>query len=153
MDWVALLIALAVPQVAGAIGSVFTVRNIPTWYRSLNKPRLSPPNWIFGPVWTTLYVLMGIASYLVWMHGAGNEAALKLYAIQLLLNTLWSVIFFGMKNPRLAFFELLLMWLAIAGTIIAFWSLLMWAGVLLLPYLAWVSFAGFLNLRIWQLNT
>lgn len=152
MNWVALIVALAVPQGAGAVGPLFTVRNIPTWYRSLRRPRLSPPNWVFGPVWTTLYVLMGIASYLVWMQGAGNEAALKLYAIQLLLNTLWSVIFFGMKNPRLAFFELLLLWLAIAGTIIAFWPISMWAGILMLPYLAWVSFAGFLNLRIWQLN-
>ena len=152
MNWVALVVALAVPQVAGLIGSFFTFKNIPTWYRGLRKPRLSPPNWVFGPVWTTLYVLMGIASYLVWMQ-QGWGIAIELYALQLVLNTIWSIIFFGMRSPGVAFFELICMWLAILATIIAFWPISVWAGILMLPYIAWVSFAGFLNLRIWQLNT
>lgn len=147
-----ILLALA----AGGIGSIFTMSEIPGWYATLVKPAISPPNWIFGPVWTTLYVLMGTAAWLVWQKGwdtPGVKLALSLYMLQLILNALWSFLFFGMHALGLAFLELVLLWLSIAGTMVLFYALSPLAAVLLIPYLAWVSFAGYLNYLLYTLNS
>lgn len=150
-----LIIAIGVSELAGIIGSVFTTPSIPTWYAGLVKPALNPPAWVFAPVWTTLFVLMGVAAFLIWRQGLERKEvkiALGIFIIQLILNTLWSIIFFGLKNPGAAFAELILLWLAILATIIAFAKISRPAAWLLLPYIAWVSFAGYLNFSIWQLS-
>ncbi len=155
MRWLALVVALALPQLAGAIGSLFTFPNIAAWYQFLNKPELAPPNWVFGPVWTTLFVLMGIASYLVWRRGVAKREvrlALAFYGIQLVLNVMWSILFFGLQNPVAAAAEIVLLWLAIATTAYLFYRVNKPAGLLMLPYLAWVSFASYLNVMIALLN-
>lgn len=149
-----LVIAIAVCEAAGIIGSVFTAPSIPTWYAGLVKPALNPPAWVFAPVWTTLFALMGIAAFLIWKQGLGRKdvkIALGIFIGQLVLNTLWSVIFFGLKNPGAAFAELILLWLAILATMAAFCKISKPAAWLLLPYFFWVSFAGYLNYSIWQL--
>jgi tryptophan-rich sensory protein len=124
------------------------------WYKNLAKPWWTPPDWLFGPVWTLLYLFMGVAAWLVWRRGGFQEArgALALFLVQLLLNALWSWVFFGLQQPGWAFLELSLLWLAIAATLAAFWRLVPAAGWLLAPYLAWVSFAGVLNFALWHLN-
>jgi tryptophan-rich sensory protein len=125
------------------------------WYADLRKPAWNPPNWIFGPVWTVLYTMMAIAAWLVWKQGnaSGRRAALTLFAVQLGLNALWSAIFFGWHRPGLAFVELLLLCLAVFATIVLFWKVTLPAGVLLLPYLAWLIFAAALNWSLWKLNS
>ena len=146
-----LLTAIVISEAAGIIGSLFTASAIPGWYASLIKPQLAPPNWVFGPVWTTLYALMGIAAFLVWKRGLERrevKTALAIFVGQLALNTLWSIIFFGLKNPGAAFIEIILLWLAILATIIAFAKISKPAAWLLVPYLLWVSFAGYLNYAI-----
>lgn len=146
------LLSILTAQSAGLLGSIFTTSSIPTWYINIIKPEWNPPSWIFGPVWITLYTLMGIAAYLIWKNKNTSRHALTLYGIQLLLNALWSILFFGLKNPGLAFAEIIVLWVFIVGTLISFWKIDKRAGALLLPYLAWVSFAVFLNYTIWQLN-
>ncbi len=150
-----LIAAIVLAQAVGAVGTIFTARKIPTWYKGLRKPKLSPPNWIFGPVWVTLFALMGIASFLVWREGwdaAPVKLALLMYAAQFILNVLWSAIFFGLENPWAAFVEILVLWIAIAATIASFSQVSGIAAWLLLPYLMWVTFAGYLNYKIWRLN-
>ena len=150
-----LIISVLIPLCAGLIGSVFTIRSIPTWYATLMKPDLSPPGWIFAPVWTALYVLMGIAAFLVWRKGLehkGVKAALIVFGIQLFLNTIWSIIFFGLQNPFWAFIDIIALWLAIIANIIYFRRISYTCAFLLLPYLIWVSFASYLNYSIWTLN-
>lgn len=150
-----LLISLVAPQLAGLIGSLFTRDAISEWYVELVRPTIAPPSWIFAPVWTTLYLLMGIACYLVWRKGikeCGVMLALGLFAGQLVLNTLWSIIFFGARNPGLAFAEIIVLWCAIVATMVAFYRVSRPAMWLLVPYLAWVSFAGYLNYSFWMLN-
>ncbi len=140
---------------AGGLGSIFTLPAIPTWYAGLNKPFFSPPDWLFGPAWTTLYILMGIALFLVWQKGTKNKKvrkALKLFGIQLLLNASWSPVFFGAKSLFLAFVIIVFMWIFILKTILAFGKIDRRAGYLLYPYLAWVSFATILNFAVWLLN-
>lgn len=132
----------------GFLGSIFTVSSIPTWYVALNKPFFSPPNWVFAPVWTMLYLLMGFSLYLVW----SKEKAPFTFFVQLILNFLWSIIFFGLKMPGLAVIEILFLWSAIFLTIRNFWKINKTAGVLLLPYIFWVSFASILNLSVYILN-
>jgi len=124
------------------------------WYASLQKPSWTPPNWLFGPVWTALYTMMGVAAWLVWQRGGfeRRRTALRLFLLQLFFNALWSPLFFGMHNPGLAFVDLLLLWLALVATATAFWKVRPVAGALLLLYLAWVSFAGGLNFALWRLN-
>ncbi|MGD8814162.1 MAG: tryptophan-rich sensory protein [Anaerolineales bacterium] len=124
------------------------------WYATLNKPTWSPPNWLFGPVWSVLYLLMAIAAWLVWrrIDQTGAVLALGLYALQLVLNAAWSWIFFGRHQLGLALVELLMLLLAILATLIAFWRVEPISGYLLLPYLLWVAFASFLNLTLWRLN-
>ncbi len=139
---------------AAGIGSYFTMSEIPTWYAGLNKPSWNPPNWVFGPVWTTLYLMMGTAMWIVWRSHSFPTIRfpIAIFVTQLLLNSLWSIIFFTLHNPALAFCELLLLWIAIALTMKSFWPFSRLAAVLLIPYLCWVSFAGVLNFTIWQLN-
>jgi len=150
------LISVALPLLVGGLSGFATARGVQEWYPSLTKPPFNPPSWVFGPVWTLLYVMMGVAAYLVWQKGWESETvrvALALFLVQLILNGLWSVLFFGMQSPALAFAEILLLWVAIAGTIVWFWRVSPTAGILLLPYIAWVSFAAVLNGSLWYLNT
>jgi tryptophan-rich sensory protein len=150
-----LVIALVVCQLAGVIGSLFTTTAIGTWYAALEKPAFTPPNWIFSPVWISLYVLMGVAAFLVWNKGfsvRGVKAGLAFFCVQLVLNTLWSILFFGCHSPFLAFVEIVALWLAIAVTVATFCRVSKPAGLLLVPYLLWVSFAAALNFAIFKLN-
>lgn len=148
VDLPKLLLAVGVCLGAGIVGSAFTFDSIPTWYATLNKPFFSPPNWIFGPVWTTLYILMGISLYLVWK----KRPIPMVFWVQLTLNAVWSIFFFGLKNPKLAFVDVIALWIGIFLTIKAFYKINKPAGNLLLPYIAWVSFASLLNLAIIILN-
>lgn len=150
-----LIISIVICQLAGLIGSLFTMSKIPTWYMTLNKPELAPPNWLFGPVWTTLFVLMGIALYMVWKQGTDKKdvkIALYVFGTQLILNVLWSIIFFGIENTGAAFIEIISLWISILLSIIYFYKVNKVASYLLLPYIAWVSFASYLNFMIWMLN-
>ncbi len=150
-----LIIAIIGSELAGIIGSVFTTPSITGWYQTLNKPEIAPPNWVFGPVWTTLFALMGIAAFLVWKRGWDRrevKIALSIFIGQLVLNTLWSIIFFALRSPGAALVELIFLWLAILATMIAFGKISRAAAWLLLPYIMWVSFAGYLNYLIWSLN-
>jgi translocator protein len=140
---------------AGGLGTIFTISSIPTWYATLIKPPFSPPNFLFGPVWTLLYILMGVSLALVWQKGLKTRKireALYLFGVQLALNAIWSPVFFGAKNVFLALIIIILMWLFILKTIIAFGKINKVASYLLYPYIAWVSFATILNFSIWILN-
>ncbi len=149
-----LILSIGICLGAGILGSFFTVSSIPTWYAALNKPSFSPPNFVFGPVWTILYILMGISLYLVLSGKRKGERgkAIQIFAVQLVLNVLWSIIFFGMRNPALAFVDIVALWIAIVVTIKYFYSISKVASYLLYPYLVWVSFAAILNYSIWVLN-
>lgn len=150
-----LILAIVVCEGAGLIGTIFTTPAIPGWFKTLNRPDFAPPNWLFAPVWTTLFLLMGIAAWLVWRRGLnepGVKKALGIFVLQLVLNVGWSAIFFGLKNPGLAFVEIILLWLAIVWTVIVFARISKPAGWLLAPYIAWVTFASVLNFAIWRLN-
>lgn len=155
MDWTRLIVSLVLCQAAGAIGGFFTTRKIPTWYAGLVKPPFNPPSWVFGPVWTLLYLLMGYAFYLIWIgpaSTAGRSKALIFFLVQLVLNVLWSYFFFELKRPWWAVAEMAFLWSAIVLTLSAFFPLSTRAGWLLVPYLAWVSFAFLLNWAIARLN-
>lgn len=151
-----LVASIVLCEGAGFLGTFFTTPAIPTWYAQLAKPTLAPPNWVFAPVWTTLFLLMGIAFYLVWTHPTARiqhkKAALMIFGGQLVLNILWSAIFFGLESPRWALVEIMLLWCAIIVTMIAFRKISLPAAWLLVPYILWVSFAGYLNYAIWSLN-
>ena len=149
-----LLISILIVFSFGFIGSFFTTSSITNWYAFINKPLFSPPNWIFAPVWTLLYILMGISAFLIWKKrdNLKTKQALIFYGIQLILNALWSIIFFGMHNPGLAFLEIIILWLFILITLIKFYKINKTAGILFIPYLLWVSFASILNYAIWMLN-
>ncbi|MFH1276475.1 MAG: TspO/MBR family protein [Candidatus Woesearchaeota archaeon] len=147
------IISLVVCQLAGVIGSFFTISSVSTWYLVLNKPSFNPPSWIFSPVWISLFILMGIALFLVWEKGLKkNKIAVSLFAIQLVLNIFWSVLFFGLKSPLAALIEIIILWTAILLTMIYFYRISKLSGWLMLPYLLWVSFATVLNLFIVVLN-
>lgn len=146
---------VVVCQLAGFIGSLFTTPSIPTWYAGLQKPGFTPPNWVFSPAWITLYLLMGVAAFLVWDKGLrvrGVKTALIFFGVQLLLNVLWSVLFFGYSSPFLAFIEIIALWFAIAVTILTFSRVSKAAAYLLVPYILWVSLAAALNVAILKLN-
>ncbi len=150
-----LLACLAVVLVAGGIGSLATTKAIPTWYKGLTKPSFNPPNWLFGPAWTLLYLLMAVAAWLVWKQGsgaAGVKPALAVFLVQLVLNTLWSVFFFGLRSPLAGLVDIAVLWLAILATIVLFFRVSVPAGILLLPYIAWVTFAAALNAAVLRLN-
>lgn len=151
---VGLVVLLAVCLGAAALGSAATVPRIDDWYATLDKPSWTPPSWVFGPVWTVLYIAMAVAAWLVWRQ-AGLAAArwpLGLFAVQLGLNVAWSWLFFGLRSPALGLIDILLLWIAIAATLASFWRRTTAAGLLLAPYLAWVTFAAALNSAIWWLN-
>lgn len=155
-DWLALGGFVALSEGAGVIGSFFTAPSITSWYGALARPDLSPPNWVFGPVWTTLFALMGVAAFLVWKKGGPRKSvnvAMGVFFVQLLLNTLWSIIFFGLHSPGGALVEIVFLWLAILATIIAFVRISKPAAWLLAPYILWVTFAFYLNYMIWILNS
>ena len=156
-----LVVFILITHLAGVIGSLFTAPSINNWYVFLEKPSFSPPNWLFAPAWLTLYTLMGIAAFLVWAvyNQATEEGAKKrrkntlwLYGIHLIFNALWSVIFFGLQNPAWAFFEIVILWILTLLVLLKFYKVKKAAGMLLLPYLLWVSFAATLNFFIWQWN-
>ena len=151
---VALAVFLALSFAASAIGGLFTYPAIPGWYQSLEKPSWTPPDAVFGPVWTVLYILMAVAAWLVWKRSGwtAQRAPLTLWGVQLVLNSLWSIFFFGMRNPALGLMEIIVLWLAILATLIAFWKVSPLAGGLMLPYLAWVTYASALNYSIFRLN-
>lgn len=154
-DILQLIVSVFISQLAGLIGSVATSASVQTWYVTLTKPVFTPPNWLFAPVWITLYTLMGLALFLIWRLGVqtrGVNRALALFGVQLLLNTLWSIAFFGLRSPLAGFVVILLLWLAIAATIAHFLPLSRPAGLLLVPYILWVSLAAALNLAILLLN-
>ncbi len=151
--WLVLIVFLAICLGAGGLGSFFTGSSVRDWYPRLRKPAGTPPGWVFGPVWTTLYVLMAISAWLVWReYHWGAKPALLIFFAQLALNVAWSGIFFGSRMPGIAFAEILLLWLAIAFNILVFFLLLPISAYLLLPYLLWVTYAAYLNFRIWRLN-
>jgi translocator protein len=178
---VRLVISLALPFAAGALGGWATSQGVGDWYLTLAKPSFNPPSWVFGPAWTLLYILMGLAFFLVWDKGAtdaegrrgegtggargegrvgareaglgGARWAMALFGVQLALNALWSFLFFWAQAPGWAFAEILLLWVAIAGTMVLFFRQRPLAGWLMTPYLGWVTFAAVLNYSIWTLNT
>ncbi len=152
---VRLIVAVGLPLVVGGLSGFATASGVDTWYPTLAKPSFNPPAWVFGPTWTVLYILMGVALFLVWRQGLdtrGVKLALIAFAVQLVMNGFWSIIFFGMQSPGWAFVEIILLWLAIVATLWAFWRVMPATGWLLAPYLAWVSFAAVLNGSIWILN-
>ncbi|MBP1767768.1 MAG: benzodiazepine receptor TspO [Candidatus Aminicenantes bacterium] len=149
------LIFILICEGAGIIGSVFTMPSIPGWYAGLSKPPFNPPSWIFGPVWTILYAMMGLSAYLIYQSGIGKKQvkrALAVFAVQLLLNTLWSIVFFGVHMIFAAVIVILLLWGMILVTIIVFHRISKAAAYLLIPYILWVSFATVLNISLYILN-
>lgn len=162
-DILRLGISIAAPLIAGVIGSIFTSESVSTWYQTIEKPTFSPPNWLFGPVWTTLYVMMGISLFLVWRATTNTTtftkdrrnrkiAAFIAFGFQLILNVLWSFLFFGLRSPQLAFVEIIILLISIVATIVIFSKISKLAAILMVPYAGWVTFASFLNLQIWLLN-
>jgi len=161
-NFLKLVVAIVVSELAGVIGSVFTISAIPTWYAGLAKPALNPPAWVFGPAWTTLYALMGISLFLVWRRHSLIRAnsrmvriwrwAIFFFFLQLMLNTLWSIIFFGLHSPGWALVDIVALWVAIAWTMAVFYRISKPAVYLFVPYILWVSFASYLNYSIWMLN-
>jgi len=149
-----LIISIAIPVAIGATSGYFTVTGLGSWYQTISKPSWNPPNGIFGPVWTTLYVLMGVALFLVWRStsNVSKTAAITLFSIQLILNFFWSLIFFNQHQLLGALIEMIALWFFILFTIFAFAKFSKAAAWLLVPYISWVSFAMVLNYTIWQLN-
>lgn len=150
-----LVVAVAIPLVVGGLSGIATARGVAEWYPTLAKPTFNPPSWVFGPVWTVLYIMMGVAAFLVWRRGLdveGVRVALAVFAIQLALNGLWSILFFGMQSPGWALVEIAVLWIAIGTTVVLFWRVAPASGALLLPYWGWVSFAVVLNASLWWLN-
>jgi tryptophan-rich sensory protein len=150
-SWLAFAGWLALCFGAAAFGTLFAPGE---WYAQLRKPSWNPPSWVFGPVWTVLYVMMAMSAWLVWRRGgfAANARPLGLFLLQLLFNALWSWLFFGLKNPALALLDIVLLWAGIMATMISFLRVRRSAGLLLVPYLAWVTFATVLNAVLWQMN-
>lgn len=150
-----LAISLILPQLAGAVGSLFTSSSVSTWYAALERPSFSPPNWVFGPVWFTLYVLMGVSVYLIWQKAGKSgvaKKAVRLFWIHLFFNATWSIAFFGMQNIALGFANILIIIAFIVALMVKFWKIDKRATYLLVPYLAWVSFATVLNYSLLILN-
>lgn len=153
-DLISLLAAIGICEGVGIAGSLCTAESVSTWYTTLKKPSFNPPSSVFAPVWTILYALMGIASYLIYKkrNERGAPKALFIFSVQLALNLLWSVLFFCMRKPFFALIEIVVLWIAILVTILSFWNISKKAAILLIPYLAWVTFASVLNFEIWRLN-
>jgi translocator protein len=145
------IISITIPLLAGFIGSYFTTPAITGWYSELIKPDLNPPNWIFAPVWTALYILMGISFFLIWKKGK-HYLEMSVFGVQIILNTTWSIFFFGFQRLDIAFVNIVLLWIMIFLTMLLFSRISKIAMYLLIPYILWVSFAGYLNFTIWILN-
>ena len=152
--WIVLIVFLFIVLGTGSLASFLTARGVREWYPALRKPPGTPPSWVFGPVWTMLYVLMAISVWLIWRNygWAGGRSALLLFFGQLALNAAWSGIFFGARLPGVAFAEIAILWLAILFNLVVFYWLLPLAAYLLLPYLLWVTYASYLNAGIWRMN-
>jgi benzodiazapine receptor len=156
MKYLRLVIAILICLLAGSIGSIFTSKSISTWYTTIKKPSFNPPNWVFAPVWTTLFILMGISLYLVWNKGLqveGVKTAIIIFGAQFLFNILWSLLFFGLQSPLYAFIDIIALWIMILLTIIYFYRISPVSSYLLFPYILWVSFAAILNFMIVVLNS
>jgi len=152
---VSLAIAVGIVFAAAAIGSVGTSSSVSTWYQTIRRPVFTPPGWVFGPVWTVLYVMMAVAAWMVWRKfgfGPTGRVPLALFGIQLVLNACWSLLFFGLQNPGLALVEIIFLWAAVLATTVRFWRVAPTAGLLMVPYLLWGSFACVLNASIWWMN-
>ena len=154
LNLVKLLVSIALPLGIGAVAGIFTAQAVPEWYATLNRPSFSPPNWLFGPVWTTLYILMGISLYLIWKQDKSKERDLAIlsFIIQLTLNFAWSFIFFYFNRIGLALIEIILLWLGIIVMLIQFYKIKPVAAYINIPYLLWVSFASILNASYYLLN-
>jgi translocator protein len=154
IDVVKLVVSIAVPLLAGFGSTVWTINSIPTWYASLNKPWFSPPNVVFAPVWTTLYILMGVALFLIWRspRNQTRDIGIALFAAQLIVNVIWTFAFFGLQNTLYGLLSIIPLWILIAATIYQFNKIEKWASYLLVPYIAWVSIATALNASIYLLN-
>ena len=153
--WLMLIGFALLPTVLGALSGLATMDSVNTWYETIVRPTWAPPNWVFGPVWTLLYVSMGVAAWWIWRAPDDEplrRPALAAFAAQLALNLAWSPIFFGLQSPGWALVEIAILWLALVATVVLFWRVRRAAGLLLVPYLAWVSFASVLNGAIWWLN-
>jgi tryptophan-rich sensory protein len=150
-SWLALVVLIVVCFAIAGLGGMATTPSIPNWYAGLAKPSWTPPSWLFGPVWSVLYLGMAVAAWLVWRKG-NALVPMALFAVQLAFNLAWSWLFFGLHSPGAGFVDIILLWAAIAATLIAFWQQSPVAGMLFVPYLAWVSFAAVLNFAIWRLN-
>lgn len=146
--------AIAIPQIVGLIGAIFTTPQINAWYSTITKPSFNPPNWIFAPVWTVLFFMMGLSLYLILTKPSSKVKSLGLtfFFMQLVFNLLWSFLFFSIQNPFYAFIEIILLWIVILMTIYYFAKVEKTAAYLLIPYIAWVSFAAVLNYSIWKMN-
>ncbi len=148
-----LVVSLLVVFGIATLGGLLTNLSVATWYPTLNKPSWTPSGATIGAIWTILYTVMGIAAWIVWRRGSGGrQRPLEIYALQLLLNAGWSALFFGLRSPGLALLEICILWLAILATSLTFWKVSKLAGVLMVPYLIWVGFAGVLNALIWKMN-
>lgn len=154
IDWLALPVFIAVSLMVAGIGSAITMPALDGWYDTLQKPAWTPPNWLFAQVWIVLYVIMAIAAWMVWRERrwGGVSLPLTLFAVQLVLNIVWSDFFFAKQAPDIAFVEILFLWVSILGTMLAFWQVRTTAGVLFVPYLVWVTFAAALNFAVWRMN-
>jgi len=152
--WLVLIIFIAICLGVGGLGSIFTAQGVRDWYPTLHKPAGTPPGWVFGPVWTTLYVLMAVSAWLIWrQYGWEARTALVVFAAQLVLNLAWSGIFFGARLPGVALVEITILWLAILLNVVVFYPLSPLAASLLVPYLLWVTYASYLNFGLWRLNS
>ncbi len=154
-SFIKLFISIFICMAVGGISGYLTASEIPGWYMSLNKPGFNPPNWIFAPVWTTLYILMGISFWLIWKSSAEEAVknrAMLFFIIQLVLNFFWSIIFFSFHQLGFAMAEIVLLWIFILFSIISFYPISKAASYLLIPYICWVSFASILNFAVWRLN-
>lgn len=150
-----LIISIVICQLAGIIGAFFTTDSIPTWYNSLNKPEFNPPNWLFGPVWTILYLLMGISLFIIWKEDLKNKNvknAFAIFIVQLIVNLLWSIVFFGMHSISGGLIVIIVLLVIIIITIVKFKKISFTASILLIPYLLWVCFATILNFYFYKLN-
>ncbi|MGZ7199930.1 MAG: TspO/MBR family protein [Halobacteriota archaeon] len=154
VDLIKLIVSLAVPLLVGSGSAVWTINSIPTWYTSLNKPWWNPPNVVFGPVWTTLYILMGVALFLVWRtpRDRTRDIGIGLFAAQLAANVSWTFAFFGLQNALYGILVIVPLWILIAATIYQFYNVEKWASYLLVPYIVWVSIATALNVSVYLLN-
>jgi benzodiazapine receptor len=154
VDWLALSVFIAVSVIVAGVGAAIILPSLDGWYDTLRKPDWTPPNWLFSWVWNGLYVLTALAAWLVWRERrwGGVSLPLTLFALQFVLNVVWSDFFFAKHAPDIAFVEILFLWVAALATLLAFWQVTAVAGALLVPYLAWVTFAAALNYTVWRMN-